>query len=52
MAEKTFFNIDELIENIKNKSININNENNVRDIFSYFVKYSLFEETYEGIIYK
>lgn len=32
MAEKTFLTIDELINNIKSKSINIKNEGNVRNI--------------------
>lgn len=32
MSEKTFLTIDELINNIKSKNINIKNENNVRNI--------------------
>ena len=32
MTEKTFLTIDELINNIKKKSINIKDENNVRKI--------------------
>ena len=32
MSEKTFLTIDELINNIKSKNINIKNENKVRNI--------------------
>ena len=32
MSEKTFLTIDELIVNIKNKNLNIRNENVVREI--------------------
>lgn len=32
MSEKTFLSINELIDNIKSKNINLNNEDNVRQI--------------------